>query len=342
MANEQSAERSLHALLDMMAGHRMTSVIYVATQLEIPDLLVRGAKSTADLAAQTKTHEPSLRRLLRALVTLGLCTQRDDEFELTPMGRHLAGDAQPSLRAWALFEGRMLVQSWGSLLDSIRTGKTMAELAGVNPDQMFEAMAKSGRAELFNQAMVSFTGTVAPDVVAAYDFSGISRLIDVGGGHGHLLAVILRAHPSMHGAIYDLPQCAEGGTQHLQEMGLSARSEFIAGSFFESIPSGSDALVLKSVIHDWDDEHSARILENCRRALAPAAKLLLVERIMPDTVGPNANDRYTVMSDLNMLRAVGGRERTESEFRALLEPCGFRITRVVPAGRMNVIESARV
>ena len=173
-------------------------------------------------------------------------------------------------------------RSWGGLLDSIRTGKTAAQLAGI--DNSFDLMAHDpARAQLFDEGMVALTRQVIPAVLAAYDFSTISRLIDVGGGYGELLCAILKACPSLRGAIFDLPRCAEGAKRQLTDAGLSDRGEFISGSFFESVPSGADAVIMKSIIHDWDDERSVKILQNCRRALAAGGKLLLVERIMPET-----------------------------------------------------------
>ena len=329
------------ALLDMMAGHRVTAVIYVAACLGIPDELAAGPRTSADLARRTGAHEPSLRRLLRALVTLDLCTESQQHaFELTALGRYLPGSARQSLKPWVLLEGGFLRHSWGSLIDSIRTGKTEPELAGRDVEKGFEHLAELGNAPPFNEAMVALTRFVAPAVAGAYDFTGIGKLIDVGGGHGELLSVILTAYPSLRGAIFDLPLCGEGARRHLTEAGVGERCEFLAGNFFESVPSGADALILKSVIHDWDDERSVKILANCRRALGPPGKLLLVERIMPDAAEPSAEHRATVLSDLNMLRGLGGSERTEHEFRELLTKSGFTMTRVVAAGPMKVIEAA--
>jgi hypothetical protein len=342
MVNDESADPSVTTLLDMMAGHRITAVIYTAAKLEIPELLDGGPKTAGEVAAKTGAHEASISRLLRALVTLGLCSPRGDGFELTAMGRHLSGNAPGSLRPWAVFEGQFLRRSWTDLLESIRTGQTAAELAGITAEQAFEQMAKSGVADVFNQAMVAVTRHVAPAVVAAYDFGGISRLTDVGGGHGELIGTILSAHSSMRGTVFDLPQCAEGARRHLAETGLSGRCEFVAGSFFDSVPSDSDALIMKSIIHDWDDVRSLKILGNCRRALASGTRLLLVERLMPDVPTANVADRITALSDINMLRGPGGCERTEGQFRALLARAGFRMSRVVAAGLMNVIEATCV
>jgi hypothetical protein len=322
----------------MLAGHRITAVIYVAAVLGIPDELADGRRTSADIADRVGAHEPSLRRLLRALVALGVCAELGDRtFELTAMGRYLPAKARGSLKPYVLFEGQFLRRGWNGLLDSIRTGKTGAELAGVDLEKTWNAQG----ADLFNEAMVAITQFVAPVVASAYDFSGIGRLIDVGGGHGELLAVILNAYPALRGAIFDLPSCAEGAARHLADAGVSGRCEFVAGSFFESIPSGADALMLKSVIHDWNDERSIRILANCRGALGPTGKLLLVERIMPDALDASrAEHRAIVLNDLNMLRGPGGLERTEHEFRDLLAKAGLTLTRVIPAGPMYVIEAA--
>ncbi len=326
-------------LLDLMSGYRVTIVIYAAARLGIADLLSAGPMSSVDLARRTDTHEPSLRRLLRALVALGICTQLgESEFGLTPMGEYLADGAPQSMKPLAVFEGKLLWRAWESLLDSIRTGKTGAALAGF--DDSFQQLAEVGAvAQTFNEAMVAFTRLVTPAVLDAYDFSGISKLMDVGGGYGELLSAILTAHPGMRGGIIDLAHCADGARKRLRDAGVSDRCEFIAGNFFESIPTGWDACILKSIIHDWNDERSQTILSNCRRALNERGKVLLVERIMPEALEPTAEHRMATLSDLNMLRGPGGCERTEHEFRALLHGSGLRMTRVLPAGPMHVIEA---
>jgi SAM-dependent methyltransferase len=195
------------------------------------------------------------------------------------------------------------------------------------------------RIRTFNEAMVAFTRQVIPAVLAAYDFSAIRRLLDVGGGYGELLSAILRAYPAMHGAIFDLPRCADGAREQLAAAGVAERSEFLVGSFFESVPNGADAVIMKSIIHDWNDERSLTILRNCRRALPAGGRLLLVERVMPDRLKAEAEHAAVTLSDINMLRGPGGCERTETEYRALLRQGGFATTRVVAAGRMNVIEA---
>jgi hypothetical protein len=340
MASPQRADSSLNVLLKLVEGHRVTAVIYAAARLGIADLLLQGPKSAPELARLTDTHERSLFRLMRALVALGICAQAsDDSFKLTEMGTYLATNSEHSLKAWVLFEGGPLRAGWDELIESIRTGKTADELAGLGQER-FEVLAGTKEAGLFNDAMVSITRTAASAVLAAYDFSGISTLMDVGGGLAELMIAILRRYPSMRGIVFDLPHCAEGARKNLSDAGVAARGEFIAGSFFEALPTGTgaDAIIMKSIIHDWNDERCVRILENCHRTLTPGARLMLIDKVMPEKFDPGGGDFVVVLDDLNMLRGPGGCERTPNEFRALLSKGGFSMRQVVPAGRYSVIE----
>lgn len=338
----QSSDASSDVLLNMIDGHRVTAVIYAAARLGIADLLLEGPKSAAQLARLTDTHERSLFRLLRALVKLAICTEATDgNFQLTEMGTLLAAESERSLKAWVLLEGGLLRASWGELIESIRTGKTAFELAGLGQEN-FEALAKTKNAGLFNEAMVSITRMAVPAVLSAYDFSGISTLMDVGGGLGELMGAILKEYPRMRGIVFDLPHCAEGAKRNLSEAGVADRCQFVAGSFFESLPTGGNTIVMKSIIHDWNDERCVHILQNCHRALRLGAPLILIDKVVPENLDPGAGDLFIILDDLNMLRGAGGCERTPSEFRALLEKGGFRMQRVVPTGRYSVIEGIAV
>jgi len=226
------------------------------------------------------------------------------------------------------------------LIDSIRTGKTGTELAGAGQER-FEVIAKNNQAELFNEGMVSLTRVVRADLLSVYDFSGIGTLMDVGGGVGELMVAILRKYPSMRGLVFDLPHCAEDANKNLGDSGFADRCQFIGGNFFESVTSGADAILMKSILHDWNDDRCLLILRLCREALKPGARLIVVDRILPDKIEPRADHLATVLSDINMLRGPGGRERTETEQRELLTSAGFRLTRIVPAGRVNVLEASR-
>jgi hypothetical protein len=186
-------------------------------------------------------------------------------------------------------------------------------------------------AAVFNEALGELTRLTAESIVRAYDFSGLKRIVDVGGGYGELLACILRACPGASGVLFDLEHAVGEAGRRFQEAGLAGRCEFVAGDFFRSLPRGADAYVLKSVIHDWDDAHGVQILARCREAMAAGARLLLAERIMPDRLDASPDHQALARTDLNMLIAHAAQERTEAAFRQLLNAAGFRVTRIVPA-----------
>ncbi len=336
----QSSDPSGDALLDLIRVHRVTAVIHVTAKLGIADLFFEGPKTAAELSRLTDTHQRSLLRLMRGLVALAICREAaDGRFQLTEMGTLLAAKSERSLKAWARFEGEMLrLAVWGGLIESIRTGKTANELAGLG-QEWFERLEEKKHAGVFNQAMASMTRIALPALLAACDFSGVSTLMDVGGGVGALMSAILMKYRSIRGIVFDLRHCAEGARQNLAAAGVAERAEFIGGSFFESVPRGADAIVLKSIIHDWNDERCALILRNCHSALKRGDRLTVIDRILPKKVEPNADHLEAVLSDLGMLRGLGGCERTESEHRDLLDKSGFLVTRVVPAGRYSLIEA---
>ena len=326
-------------LLDLIQSHRVTAVIYVAAKLGIAELLRDGPQTLDELAKATAADKDALGRLLTALSTLGICSLAgEDRYCVTEIGAGLDGDAEHSFKHWAIFEGEMLSKSWNGMLESITTGKTAAEIQNVA--NSFDLMARvPENISIFNAAMTDMTRLVTPDVLRAYDFGAISHLMDVGGGSGELIGAVAKKYPNIRGTVFDLPRCAEVANHHFDRLGISDRAGFRAGDFFQSIPSGADAIILKSVIHDWNDERSCIILRNCRQALPKDGTLLLVERLMPASPGASDEDRAHVMSDLNMLRGPGGRERTEKQYHRLLTESGFRPTSLHPAGRFNVIES---
>ena len=326
MATPQNPDSSAKVLLDLLDGHRVTAVIYVAARLGIADLLLESPKSAADLARLTNSHERSLLRLMRTLVKLAICTEvSDSSFQLTDVGALMAVNSERSLKAWVLFEGGPLRAGWGELLESIRSGKTADELRGLGQER-FELLAKTNDADLFNDAMVSITRMVIPAVLSAYGFSGIATLMDVDGGLGELMGAILREYPSMRGIVCDLPHCAEGARKTFIDAGVADRCEFVAINFLESVPAGADAIIMKSIIHDWNDERCVRILQNCSRALTPGARLMLIDKVMPEDVGPGGCDLFVFLDDLNMLRGPGGCERTRVSsahcWRKAVSTCG--------------------
>jgi ubiquinone/menaquinone biosynthesis C-methylase UbiE len=326
-------------LLDLIQSHRITAVIQVAARLGIAEHLRDGPRTLDELAKATAADKDALGRLLTALSTLGICSPAGEyRYSLTEIGAGLDGDAKHSVKHWAIFEGEMLSNRWNGMLESIMTGKTAAEIQNVA--NSFDLMARvPEHVSMFNAAMTDMTRLVTPEVLRAYDFGAISHLMDVGGGSGELIGAVARKYPDIRGTVFDLPRCAEVANRHFDHLGISGRATFLAGDFFQSIPSGADAIILKSVIHDWNDERSGIILRNCRQALPKDGTILLVERLMPESPGVSDEDRAHAMSDLNMLRGPGGRERTEKQYHRLLTESGFRPTSLHPAGRFNVIES---
>jgi ubiquinone/menaquinone biosynthesis C-methylase UbiE len=317
-----------------------SQALYAFAQLNLADLLAGGSATSEQLAAKADAHTPSLHRLLRAMVTIEIVREHDDgSFELTPMGALLRSDIEESVRSWVILVGRYQWQMWGHLVESVRTGESVRKLmAGTEGFQHLELDEEM--AEIFNQAMVQLTRLIAPGVVRAYNFSEMKRIVDVGGGYGELLAAILKANPKAHGVLFDLPHAIQSSRRHLESAGVADRCELIMGDFFESIPAGADAYILKSILHDWNDQRSKVILESCRRAMNKDAKLLLVERVMPPQLGASAADRDLARSDLNMLISLAAKERTETDFTNLLESAGFRLTKLVPAGRgLSLLEA---
>jgi SAM-dependent methyltransferase len=319
-------------LFQLLTGHYVSHALYVAAKLGIADLLADGPRPYADLAEATKTHAPSLHRLLRLLASSGVLVEADaDAFALTPVGECLRSGSgvEGSSRAVALLFCGPLMRSWTELLFCVQTGETAFErVFGMKP---FEYMPQHpDEAAVFNEAMTAVSAQTAKGVPAAYDFSAFETVVDAGGGHGVLLAAILNANPRIKGILLELPHVAEGGRKNLAALGLSDRCDVVAGDFFESVPVGADAYILKSVIHDWDHERSVKILENCRRAMRPSGRLLLVELVLPTRVDQSLRSQIGTGSDINMLVNAGGRERTDSDFGELFAAAGFKLTQIVP------------
>lgn len=228
---------------------------------------------------------------------------------------------------------------WANLLHSVKTGHSARSL--ITGNSGFGHLERDPQAaETFNQAMVDLTRLAARDIARAYDFAG-KRVMDIGGGYGELLAQILATYPAARGVLFDMPHAIARARGHLEGRGLADRCEFIAGDFFASVPGGSDLYVLKTVIHDWPDEQARAILRNCHAAMSPDARILVIERLMPERLIPSAENRALARVDLHMLVALGARERTLDEMRALLEAAGFHDVRASETGsEFQILEAA--
>jgi hypothetical protein len=321
----------------LLTGYRTTQMIIVAAKAGVADALAQGPRSAAELAAAANVNAQALYRVLRGLATFGIFKETaDGRFELTPLAEHLRSDAPGSLNSVALiYSEAWWWDAWGHMFDSVKTGKTAFNT--VHGEDMFDFLNRHPEAGArFNAHMVSVTDAEARAIVAAYDFSTARRLIDVAGGHGALLCEILQAHSGIDGALFDRAAVIAGAPPRFRQAGVADRCSFIAGDFFDSVPSGFDAYVLKSIIHDWDDERALKILRNCRRAMTDDAKLLLVEHVIPLNNEPTVGKIW----DITMLVITGGLERTEAEHEKLLRTAGFRINAIVPTtGGASVIEA---
>jgi hypothetical protein len=332
-------------LLQLITSYTSAQVVHVAAKLRLADLLAGGPRSIEDLAVATDTHAPSLARLVRALAALGIVAEAGDgRVALTALGSPLQSDAPDSIRDAVLFlVGEWAWRSWGDLLYSVRTGDPAFDrIFCMSNFEYWEHNAEAGG--IHDAFFRSMSRTTTDPIVAACDFSRFSTIVDVGGSTGALLAAILRAHPAVRGILFDLPHVVAGAEQVLAEAGVADRCEVVAGSFFDSVPPGGDAYLLKYIIHDWDDERAVAILRRCREAMAPGSVLLLVEQLLPEhlEVGPAA--QRLARLDLQMLVLTpGGRERMEQEFRSLLQEAGFDLRQVIPtASPFRILEATPV
>jgi hypothetical protein len=329
-------------IFNLIGGYRISQAIYAVAELGIPDLLADGPRRCDDLARETKTHAPTLFRILRFLAGAGLFNELGPkEFELTRLGSTLRTDLPGSLRPVVRFLlSEFEWTPWGRLIHSVRTGETAFDhVHGMGP---FEYFRKNPEASaVFNSAMTSLSARSGTGIVERYDFSGLRKVVDVGGGHGLLLATILRANPTMRGVLFDLPDVVVGAGQVLENFGVRDRCEVVGGSFFGGLPPGGEAYVLRQIVHDWDDDRALAILRNCCAAMTETGKVLVIER----EIAAHHREAMRVLHlDLEMLVNVGGMERTEAEYRSLFENAGFRLTTIVPlldAGGFSVFEGVR-
>jgi hypothetical protein len=329
MRREQSNAATLRPeehLSQLVDGYLNTQLINVAVVLGIPDALTDSPRSSSDLADAARADPVALHRVLRGLATLGVLDELDGgRFGLTPIGALLQGGVPGSLRAAAIARGGLYYQVAAGLPDAVRKGGSAFEL--VHGRTFFDHLAEHpAEAATFQASMAARSAHEASAVIESFDFGRFQRLIDVGGGQGILLAAILQATPAILGTLLDRPVAVEQARDRLQAAGLLGRCELVGGDFFVAVPAGGDCYLLSRVIHDWDDEAAVHILRRCRDAMAVGGTLLLVEAILPEHA---ADQPAAIRMDLHMLTLLGGRERTEAEYRGLLTTSGFTLERVI-------------
>jgi hypothetical protein len=320
-----SAAAELRRLVN---SYQLSQAIHVAAVLGVADLLANGPRSSDELAAATEADPRALYRLLRALAAFGLFREDDERrFSLTELGDALRTDAPESVAGWAAFVGRRNIRdAWSALEASIRTGENAFRVAHGMSVWEYRAQHRE-EGEIFDRAMASSTQLVIRSLIEAYDFGRFGTIVDVGGGNGSLLRELLAEYPKLNGVLFDQPHVVKG-------VDLGDRGRVVSGSFFESVPEGGDAYLLKWIIHDWEDEESVAILRTVR---AQGGTLLLIERV----VGPPNEGSETKLGDLNMLVGPGGQERTLEEFRSLFAAAGYELTGDTPTtSGMHVIEGA--
>lgn len=316
-------------LLRLIDAGWTTQVVRSACVLGIPDCL-DDERTLDQLSRAIGAHRASLHRLMRALTCLDLCIERDDgRYALTAVGRLLRRDDPQSLRAWALVVGGAQWARWAELDVSVRTGSSSKQ-RHLGVDGFADLDADPAAAATFHEAMVELTRRSADAIVAALDVGTSQTVVDVAGGHGALIATLLRRHAALRGVLFDLPTGLVGAADALQRAGVADRCEIVAGDFFERVPPGADLYLLKSTLHNWDDERAIRILANCRDAMSRGGSVVAVERVMPERAG--RGDAALIRSDLNMLVALSGRERTAGEFRRVFEGAGLEMGSVTPTG----------
>ena len=324
-------------VIQMAGGHVVAKGIFALAELGVADHLKDGPRTAEQLAAATKTHASALARLLRTMSAFGFFSQDESgRFALTPLGDALRSDAFGHARSTVrMLAGSGLWAGIGELVYSVRTNEVGFEKAHGQPPFDYFAQ-RPDEARIFNEAMIGFHGAEPPAVAAAYDFSGIGTLVDVGGGTGNLLTTVLQAYPGVRGVLFDLSHVAAEARQAIRAKGVADRCEVKEGSFFDAIPPGGDAYMMSHVIHDWDEGKCLTILGNCRRAMQGRGSLLLVEMVLPESTEFHPGK----LLDLIMLMVTGGMERTATEYGQLLAKAGFELTRVVPtASAVSVVEA---
>lgn len=324
-------------LLLLTDGKRISRVLHVLAELAVADELADGPLTVAELAVRTDAHPDSLGRVLRVAAAFGVFEEREDgRYALTDLSEVLRSDVPGSQRDMVLYNGtEMLWRSYGSLLHTVRTGRPAFE--AVYQQDFFTHLEENPQAgALFDRAMTGMSRATARMLLDSYDFGRFLRLADVGGGRGLFLAEVLTRHPGSRGTLIDRPAVTGEAAGLLREAGVADRVEVVPGDFFEELPKGHDAYVLKAVLHDWDDRRAAAILGRVRDALAgrPNGRLLICEFL----VGPaNQWDRGKLL-DLDMLVRFGGRERDADQWRALLAATGFELVNDPVPGRWAVLE----
>ncbi len=324
-------------MMQMLTGKWLSLSLSVAADLGIADLLAKGDQTADELAAAVSAHGPSLYRVLRALASVGVFAETEGRrFTMTPLAECLRSNVPNSVREFARFIAIPAAsRSWDNLMHSVKTGESGMRKAFAVKNPFDYLRAHPEEAAIFDGAMTDNSRRTAPAVALAYDFGRFQQLVDVAGGHGLLLATILQRFPNLKGVLFDLPEVVAGANNTLAPYGLGDRCNILGGSFFDTVPAGADAYILKHIIHDWDDERALAILRNIRKSIQPSGRLLVVEVV----IAPGNEPSFGKLLDLEMLVIPGGRERTGDEYRDLFANAGFSLAEIhATAAHTSIIE----
>lgn len=321
-------------LLELINANWTTQAIAVACQLDLPDRMAGRAQAVSELAVGSGLDADALGRLLRALVTLDVCRDHGDgRFALGPHGELLRRDHGRGLRNWALLNGGPMWSRWQGLADRVREGY-QGPLGEKSLTRFDRLGADPGEAELFHGAMSELTRRLGSSLSDAFELPDDALIVDIGGGAGELLAGVLTQHPTTRGLLFDLQHALDRAADVLTRHGVADRCILQAGSFFDDVPKGANLYLMKSILHDWDDTSAVRLLERCQAAMPSSARLLVIERLLPERLSATPDHRTLARSDLNMLVGLAGRERRANEYLALFERArlALRATRPLAAG----------
>lgn len=326
-------------LYQMISGFRVTQMVRTAALLGVPDLLAGGPRESAGVATDIGADPGLLHRLMRALAGIGVLSEEPDgRFANTEVGELLRTDIPGSMRNVATGLPGEAWDAWAQLPRGIREGKIPFELA--HGRSLWDLLAADpAKAASFNAFMASQTRIFVPQLLEAFDFSSCARVVDVGGGNGALIAGVLSAHPSLRGTLFDLEAGLDGADAYLRQGGVRDRCDLSPGSFFESIPAGGDAYLLKLILHDWEDRRASEILSTCRRAMRPGSRLLVIDHILPRRALDNPR---ALTMDMHMYALFGARERTEDQLAKMLAQSGFKVERIVPTSPPSTIVAVAV
>jgi hypothetical protein len=328
-------------MLGLITGYWVSQLVFVAANLGIADLLAKGPRKVENLARKTGVHAPFLRRVLRALASVGVFAETSDgRFRSTPLAATLRSGVPGSLRDFA----RMMVddynwQAWGALEHGVHTGERPFDHVHGKPSFPY-LREHPEKDRIFSASMASISGVENPVIARAYDFGRFATLVDVGGAHGHLLATILKRHRKLRGVLFDQPQVVAAAREagFVTDRAVASRCEVEGGDFFSSVPEGAGGYLMKYIIHDWDDEKALAILRNCRKAMAPSGRVLVLDHV----IAPGNSADWGKLLDINMMVGPGGKERTRDEFRELFAKAGLRLARVIPTPLpVSILEGVR-